>query len=108
MKTSHRHASQITPGRLVLLVESPSLRRGVMSGHVYLSIISTGYSVHGGLLMCDHGCDGFPSLDLVGNPSTQVSIIFMYLLLCSYIYTLGIPLPRRSRDSISDSVFGSC
>src|SRR3984885_13157280 len=85
MKTSHRHSSQITPGRLVLLVESPSLRRGVMSGHVYLSIISTGYSVHGGLLMCDHGCDGFPSLDLVGNPSIQVSIIFMYLLLCSYI-----------------------
>ena len=37
--------------------------------------------------MCDPGCDGFPSLDLVGNSTTQVSIPFMYLLfLFLYIY----------------------
>src|SRR6201999_4414394 len=71
VKTSHRHIHQITPGRLALLVGSSSLRGGVMSGHVYLFIISSGYPVHGCIFMCDLGCDGFPSLDLVGNPSTQ-------------------------------------
>ena len=53
----------------------------LMSGHVYLFIISSGYPVHGGIFMCDLGCDRFPSLDLVGNPTTQVGILFMYLLL---------------------------
>ena len=78
----------------------------LMSGHVYLFIISSGYPVHGGIFMCDLGCDGFPSLDLVGNPSTQVSTPLLYLLLYSYIYTLGIPLPRCSSDSIGEPVLG--
>ena len=54
---------------------------GYVSGHVLLSVLFFGYPGRSSIFMCDLGCDGFPSLDLVGNPTTQVGILFMYLLL---------------------------
>ena len=70
-----------------------------MSGHVYLYILSSGYSATVVYLCVTLGVTDSLVLILLGIPLPRSVFHSCIRYSYSYIYTLGIPLTRRSQDS---------